>query len=72
MEIRTLAELQEPDKASLIFGPWGLGPMSAENAAKFHQEVVASYELAGQVPDSSPGGERRQRTDGTGSPRHLA
>jgi hypothetical protein len=62
MEIKTLAELQQPDEASLMFGPWGLGSMSAENAAKFHQEVVAAYELAGQVPDSTRQSFDRLRT----------
>jgi hypothetical protein len=53
MEIKTLAELQRPDEASLMFSPWGLARMTAEDAAKFQQEVVARYELSEQVPDST-------------------
>jgi hypothetical protein len=53
VEIKTLAELQQPDEASLMFGPWGLGRMTAEDAAKFQQGYVAAYELTVQVPDST-------------------
>jgi hypothetical protein len=62
MEIKTLAELQQPDEASLMFGPWGLGRMTAEDAAKFQQEVVAAYELTGQVPNSTRQSFDRVRT----------
>jgi hypothetical protein len=60
--IKTLAELQQPDEASLMFGPWGLGRMTAEAAAKFQQEVVAAYELTGQVPESTRQSFDRVRT----------
>lgn len=62
MKIKTLAELQQPDEASLMFGPWGLGKMTAEDAAKFQQEVVARYELSAQVPDSTRQSFERLRT----------
>src|ERR1700761_3427031 len=62
MEIKTLTELQQPDETSLLFGPWGLGQMTAEDAATFHQEAVAAYELIGQVPDSTRQSFNRVRT----------
>jgi hypothetical protein len=62
MEIKTLADLQQPDDASLMFSPWGLAQMTAEDVAKFQQEVVARYELSEQVPDSTRQSFERVRT----------
>ena len=40
MIIKTLAELAQPDEASLHFTPWGLGPkMRAEDAAEYQQKL---------------------------------
>jgi predicted acyl esterase len=51
MEIKTLAALQQPDDASLMFGPWGLRQMSAEDSAKFQQEDATprSHSVGGQA-----------------------
>jgi len=50
--IRTLAELQGADAASLKLAPWGLGRMKAEDAARVWQEQVARYDLSTQVPQA--------------------
>lgn len=53
MEIKTLAGLQQPDETSLMFTPWGLAKMTAEQAAEYRQRLVAQYELPAQVPDTT-------------------
>jgi len=56
MEIKTLAQLQEPDSRTLRFTPHGLGvtvQMRPEDSARFQQEVVASLELAPAVADGT-------------------
>ncbi|WP_020525156.1 hypothetical protein [Catelliglobosispora koreensis] len=56
MEIKTLAELQEPDARTLRFTPHGLGigvQMTPEGAAQFQQECVAGLELAAAVADGT-------------------
>jgi hypothetical protein len=54
MIIKTLAELQEPDEASLLYSPMGLGAkMRPQDAADFQQRVIAQYALSSQVPEST-------------------
>jgi hypothetical protein len=53
MEIRSLRELQAPDRMTLAFSPYGLGgQMAPEDAARFQQEQVADCDLAAQVPEA--------------------
>jgi len=52
--IKTLAELAEPDEASLAIRPLGIDPARvAEGVAEYRQNVVASFELVGEVPEST-------------------
>jgi len=52
--IKSLAELQQPDEASLLFSPLGLGAkMRPEDAADFQQRVTAQYTLSSRVPEST-------------------
>jgi hypothetical protein len=53
MEIKTLAGLQQPDETSLMFTPWGLAKMTADQAAEYGQRLVAQYELPAQVPETT-------------------
>lgn len=53
-EIRSLEELQTPDRTALIFTPFGLGgPMPAERSAEFLQRMVADCELASDVAEGA-------------------
>ncbi|WP_260845015.1 hypothetical protein [Streptomyces sp. SLBN-31] len=53
-EIRSLEELQEPDRTALCFSPFGLGPaMPAEKAAEFLQRLVADCALAPDVAEGT-------------------
>jgi hypothetical protein len=52
--IKTLAELAEPDEASLAIRPLDIDPLRvAEGVAEYRQKVVASFELVGEVPEST-------------------
>lgn len=54
MIIKTLAELQQPDEASLLFSPLGVGAkMRPQDAADFQQRVIAQYALSSQVPETT-------------------
>lgn len=53
MITKTLAQLQEPDPASLKLAPWGLGRMKAADAARIWQEVIGRYDLSAQVPEAT-------------------
>ncbi len=63
MIIKTLAELQEPDEASLYSTPWGAsGRTRPEDAALYLQYSVSRLELAEQVPESTRKSFERLRT----------
>lgn len=63
MIIKTLAELAQPDEASLHFTPWGLGPkMRAEDAAEYQQKLIARYELSERIPETTRNSFERLRT----------
>jgi hypothetical protein len=62
MIIHKLAELQQPDEASLRFTPWGLARMSPEDAADFQQRLIGQFELSGQVPETTRRSFERVRT----------
>jgi hypothetical protein len=52
--IKSLAELAEPDEASLAIRPLDIDPARvAEGVAEFRQELVAAFELVGEVPEST-------------------
>lgn len=52
MDVKKLAELQEPDARTRVFVPFGhAGGATAEEAAERLQEVIAAYDLAHDVPD---------------------
>ena len=52
--IKTLAELAEPDEASLAIRPLDIDPaLMAEGVAEYRQNLVASFELVGEVPEST-------------------
>jgi hypothetical protein len=52
--IKTLAELAEPDEASLAIRPLDIDPARvAEGVAEFRQKLVAGFELVGEVPEST-------------------
>ena len=54
MIIKSLAELAEPDEASLAIRPLDIDPARvAEGVAEFRQELVAGFELVGEVPEST-------------------
>jgi len=62
MIIHKLAELQQPDEASLRFTPWGLARMNPEDAADFQQRLIGQFELSGQVPETTRKSFERVRT----------
>jgi hypothetical protein len=52
--IKTLAELAEPDEASLAIRPLGIDPAHvAEGVAEYRQKLVASFELVAEVPETT-------------------
>ena len=54
MIVRTFAELQQPDEATLLFSPAGLGGrMRPEDAAEFQQRLIGQYALSSQVPEGT-------------------
>jgi len=54
MIVKTLAELAEPDLASLVIRPLDIDPAKiAEGVAEYRQRQVASFELVDAVPDST-------------------
>jgi hypothetical protein len=63
MIIKTLAELQQPDEASLYSTPWGAsGRTRPEDAALYLQYSVSRLELSEQVPESTRKSFERLRT----------
>lgn len=63
MIIKTLAELAEPDKASLAIKPLGIDPAKvAEGVAEYRQSLVAGFELVDEVPESTRASYERVRT----------
>ncbi|MEU2930567.1 hypothetical protein ABZ636_36895 [Streptomyces sp. NPDC007251] len=53
-EIRSLEELQTPDRTALVFTAYGLGKaMPPENLARYLQVLVANCELASDVGEST-------------------
>lgn len=54
MIIKTLAELAEPDEASLAIRPLGIDlARVAEGVAEYRQKIVASFDLADEVPETT-------------------
>lgn len=54
MVIKSLAELAEPDEASLAIRPLGIDPGAvAEGVAAYRQRLVAGFELVDGVPEST-------------------
>jgi len=52
--IKKLSELAEPDEASLVIRPLGIDPgRVAEGVAEHRQNLIASFELADAVPDTT-------------------
>lgn len=63
MIVKTLAELQQPDEASLNASPWGGSVMARpEDAALYLQHSVSSLELVERVPDDTRKSFERLRT----------
>ena len=63
MIIKTLAELAEPDEASLVIRPLDIDPARvAEGVAEYRQSLVAGFELVDEVPESTRNGYERVRT----------
>jgi hypothetical protein len=65
MDIRTFAELTDPDERSLRFTPLGLatgGKLSPENAADFQQRCIAAADLVPAVPEGTRSSFDRLRT----------
>ncbi|MEU5335596.1 hypothetical protein AB0G51_20005 [Streptomyces asoensis] len=53
-EIRSLEELQSPDRTALHFSPFGLGgAMPADRSAEFLQRLVADCEIASDVAEGT-------------------
>ena len=54
MIIKTLAELAEPDEASLVIRPLGIDSATvAEGVAEYRQRLVAEFTLIDAVPEST-------------------
>jgi hypothetical protein len=52
--IKTLAELAEPDEASLAIRPLGIDPAAAaEGVAEYRQRLIADFELIDDVPENT-------------------
>ncbi len=52
--VKTLAELAEPDEASLVIRPLGIDPAAvAEGVAEYRQRLVAEFELIDGVPEGT-------------------
>ena len=63
MIIKTLAELAEPDEASLVIRPLGIDPArAAEGVAEYQQNLIANFELIDEVPESTRNSYDRVRT----------
>jgi hypothetical protein len=65
LEIKPLAELQEPDKMTLRFGPMGLETgrmLVADDAALYRQEVISGAHLVPAVAASTRGTFERLRS----------
>jgi hypothetical protein len=60
--IKPLAELAEPDEASLAIRPLDIDPERvAEGVAEYRQSLVASFELVDDVPESTRSSYERVR-----------
>jgi hypothetical protein len=60
--IKTLAELVEPDEASLAIRPLDIDPERvSEGVAEYRQNLVASFELVDEVPESTRSSYERVR-----------
>ena len=63
MIIKSLAELVEPDEASLAIRPININPAAvAEGVAEYRQRLVADFELIDEVPESTRSSYNRVRT----------
>lgn len=65
MEIKTLAELMDPDERVLRFTPFGLstmGTLRPEDAAEFQQRIIAHCDLHPDVADGTRKSFERLRT----------
>jgi hypothetical protein len=61
--IKTLAELAEPDEASLVIRPLGIDPArAADGVAEYQQNLIANFELIDEVPESTRNSYDRVRT----------
>ena len=63
MIIKTLAELAEPDEASLLIRPLDIDPSNvAEGVSDYRQKLIADFELLPSVPETTRNSYERVRT----------
>jgi hypothetical protein len=63
MIIKSLAQLAQPDEASLVIRPLDIDPASvAEGVAEYRQRLVAGFELVDGVPETTRASYERVRT----------